>query len=167
MFLILNIFDLSFKVIFFLELESRQGPTCHHSIARHHLPHHHRWPLRQELPRVPDVCPRKGGAPLHPGPHRHPPLLLPKHRGQGHPSASLEEMEKHSVSIGQSTRKVTTIHQRKVGISCTRSLIMIMSEMLSTITLGDTLPGTPSPWRVTTHATQTPPSSQPPGETHS
>ena len=47
------------------------------------------------------------------------------------------------------------------------SLIKIMSEMWSTTTPEVTLLGTPSPWRATTPATQTPPSSQPQGETHS
>ena len=80
------------------ELESRQGPTRNHPPARHHLPDHHRWPLWQELPLLPDVRPLKGRAALHPGPHRHPTLLLPKYWGQGHSSASLEAMEKHQVS---------------------------------------------------------------------
>ena len=88
----------------FSELESRQGPTCHHPTAGHYLPDHHRRTFRQELPRLSDVRSREGCAALHPGAHGDPPLLLLEHRGQGNPSASLEEVEKHSVRIGQIAR---------------------------------------------------------------
>ena len=82
------------------ELAGGQGPAGDHPPAGHHLPHHHPPPAVSPVSRLPGIRPLPCPPPLHPGIHGDSPLLLPQHRGEGNPPASLETVEEYQVGIG-------------------------------------------------------------------